>query len=62
MLTLPITYALPLIDPAPGTNPCGKIATTSDDVNTAIHGMTYHPYVTLDESSLSSTWKRYVHL
>ena len=61
MLTLPITYELPQIDPAPGTNPCGKIATTIDDVNTAIHGMTYHQYVNLGEFSLSSTWKRCVH-
>ena len=61
MLTHPITYELPQIDPAPGTNPCGKIATTIDDVNTAIHGMTFHQYVNLGEFSSSSTWKRCVH-
>ena len=61
MLTHPITYELPQIDPVLGMNPCGKIAATIDDVNTAIHGMTYHQYVNLGEFSLSSTWKRCVH-
>ena len=61
MLTLLITYVLPLIDPAPGTNPCGKIATTSVDVNTAIHGMMYHRYVDPGKFSLSSILKQFVH-
>jgi hypothetical protein len=56
-----ITYVLPLNDTDPGTNPCGKIATTSDDVNIAIHGMMYHRYVDPGKFSLSSILKQFVH-
>ena len=58
-----ITYELPQIAPAPGTNPCGNIAATHDSVNrdTVTHGMMYHQWDNLEESLSLSTLKQSVH-